>query len=218
MSAYETSRKQLNYMQAWIKYYDDGSEILQSYSTDVVKKTPDGKYIRLWRGWSPTTMKHVKTWCGHYFRGLPYSDGTHEDLSVASKMLGFSKWFNEYENAPRPTHREYYTKEDIVSNVNNIINQLEKKPYAYKDMRHIFNSFNTTCYGRLYKYYKGNDRLQRLITIMNMCVKENVTKYKKFGAENITVKLCDFNFKKIWDNSLCQLYPEYEWNSSKKDS
>ena len=44
----EIERKRLNYMQAYIKYYDDGSQILQSYNTDVVKRTPDGQYIRLW--------------------------------------------------------------------------------------------------------------------------------------------------------------------------
>lgn len=46
--AHEIDRQRLNYMQAWIKKYDDGSEILMSYNTDVVKKTPDGRYIRLW--------------------------------------------------------------------------------------------------------------------------------------------------------------------------
>ena len=88
--AYEINRKQLNYMQAVIKYYDDGSEILQSYSTNVVKKTPDGKYIRLWDGWSSSTMKQVKAYCGHYFRGLPFADGTYENLTREPQRRGYS--------------------------------------------------------------------------------------------------------------------------------
>jgi hypothetical protein len=47
-----------------IKRFDDGSEVLQSYATDVLKKTADGVFIRLWGGWSATTGTHIKSYCG----------------------------------------------------------------------------------------------------------------------------------------------------------
>lgn len=52
------------YGKAKIKAFADGSEVLQSYNTDVLKRTADGRYIRLWAGWSMTTGTHIKSYCG----------------------------------------------------------------------------------------------------------------------------------------------------------
>lgn len=49
---------------AIIKQFTDGSEVLQSYNTDVLKKTAEGVFIRLWGGWSATTGTHIKSYCG----------------------------------------------------------------------------------------------------------------------------------------------------------
>ena len=52
------------YGKAKIKVFADGSEVLQSYNTDVLKKTAEGVYLRLWDGWSATTGTHIKSYCG----------------------------------------------------------------------------------------------------------------------------------------------------------
>ena len=45
-------------------YCDDGSEVLQSYETKVLRRYSDGTLYRLWNGWSATTGKHIKAFCG----------------------------------------------------------------------------------------------------------------------------------------------------------
>ena len=45
-------------------YCDDGSEILQSYQTQIVRRYPDGTITRLWNDWTPTTGKHIRKFCG----------------------------------------------------------------------------------------------------------------------------------------------------------
>lgn len=58
-----TCRKSF-YGKAIVKQFADGSEVLQSYTTDVLKKTAEGVFIRLWGGWSATTGTHIKSYCG----------------------------------------------------------------------------------------------------------------------------------------------------------
>ena len=43
---------------------DNGTETLFSYDTAIIRKTPEGKLIRLWDDWSATTGKHIKAYCG----------------------------------------------------------------------------------------------------------------------------------------------------------
>jgi hypothetical protein len=59
-----TNGRKSFYGKAIVKRFDDGSEVLQSYTTDVLKRTADGRYIRLWSGWSMTTGTHIKSYCG----------------------------------------------------------------------------------------------------------------------------------------------------------
>lgn len=40
---------------------DNGEKVLQSYCTDVCKVTSDGRFVRLWSGYSATTMRHVNS-------------------------------------------------------------------------------------------------------------------------------------------------------------
>ena len=38
--------------------------ILFSYETPVLKQTEEGDFVRLWDGWSQTTGRHIKAFCG----------------------------------------------------------------------------------------------------------------------------------------------------------
>lgn len=62
------------YARAVVRVYDDGTEVMRSYETDVMAKRPDGTLVRLvkyWNGkdgavseWSNTTGRHIKAFCG----------------------------------------------------------------------------------------------------------------------------------------------------------
>ena len=52
------------YGKAVVSVYDDGTEILRSYATDVIARDPDGSLRRLWSGWSATTGRHIAAFCG----------------------------------------------------------------------------------------------------------------------------------------------------------
>lgn len=52
------------YGKALVKVYDDGTEVLQSYKTDVMKRKPDGTLVRLWWDWSATTGRHIYAFVG----------------------------------------------------------------------------------------------------------------------------------------------------------
>lgn len=43
---------------------DDGTEHLFSYNTEIVRKEKSGTIKRVWTGWSQTTGKHIKAYCG----------------------------------------------------------------------------------------------------------------------------------------------------------
>lgn len=185
----EIERKQLNYMNAWIKYYDDGSQILMSYSTDVVKRTPDGKYIRLWHSWSSSTMKQVKAYCGHYFRGLPYEDGTHEDLKASNKRKGF-----KYDGRAK-----YLTKDDVEMYTRNFIRDLQQKNYKWM----IEMSYNTLCNKGLKKWAKSEKR-KRLVDALYSCATNKPTK----NAVGVLAKMYNFKFEDVWNNALAKDWGE----------
>ena len=52
------------YGKAVVEMADDGSETLYSYGTPIVKKTAAGELVKLWDGWSATTGRHIKAFCG----------------------------------------------------------------------------------------------------------------------------------------------------------
>ena len=63
-------------------YCDDGSEVLQSYQTQIVRRYPDGTITRLWNDWSATTGKHIKAFCGlnkKQYLELPIGNKPEED-------------------------------------------------------------------------------------------------------------------------------------------
>lgn len=45
---------------------DNGEKVLQSYNTEVCKITPEGEFIRLWGGYSLTTMRHINAFIELY--------------------------------------------------------------------------------------------------------------------------------------------------------
>lgn len=49
---------------------DNGEKILQSYNTYVCKITEKGELVRLWDGYSCTTMRHIKAFLNLF--GLEY--------------------------------------------------------------------------------------------------------------------------------------------------
>lgn len=40
---------------------DNGETVLQSYNTEVCKIISGGEFVRLWSGYSVTTMKHINS-------------------------------------------------------------------------------------------------------------------------------------------------------------
>ena len=40
---------------------DNGEKVLQSYNIEVCKVTSGGQFVRLWSGYSATTMRHVNS-------------------------------------------------------------------------------------------------------------------------------------------------------------
>lgn len=64
------------YGKAKVYTSSDGSETLYSYGTAIIKRTPSGSLVRLWGGWSATTGRHIKAFCGlckSQFMALPYT-------------------------------------------------------------------------------------------------------------------------------------------------
>ena len=56
---------------------DETGTTLYSYGIPVLKKNKDGTLIRLWKGWSATTGRHIKAFCGlnrGEYMQLPYDD------------------------------------------------------------------------------------------------------------------------------------------------
>ena len=43
---------------------DGNTEILYSYGTKIASKDKNGQIKRLWGGWSQTTGRHIKAFCG----------------------------------------------------------------------------------------------------------------------------------------------------------
>lgn len=187
----EIDRKRLNYMSAIIKYYDDGSQILQSYSTDVVKRTPEGKYIRLWRSWSPSTMKQVKTYCGHYFRGLPYEDGTYEDTRPEYHRRGYN-----IDGRLKPL-----TLVQVDASVKNFIHNLKSKNFRWL----VNYDYNTACNKELKKHKEmQSNKRQRLLDALYSCATQKPTK----NAIGILAKMYNFDFEELWNNGLIKDWGE----------
>ncbi len=49
------------YSKAKVIIKDNGETVLQSYNTEVCKVDSAGKFVRLWDGYSVTTMRHINS-------------------------------------------------------------------------------------------------------------------------------------------------------------
>lgn len=59
-----TSHKSF-YGKAKVIIYADGTEVLQSYNTDILRREKNGKLVKLYHSEpSATTLRHVKAFCG----------------------------------------------------------------------------------------------------------------------------------------------------------
>ena len=84
------------YGKALVLEYADGTQVLKSYDTKVLKRKPDGTLVRMWDGWSATTGRHIKTFCGLNkagFEALPYKYDpdrtvTASDVRVYAERYG----------------------------------------------------------------------------------------------------------------------------------
>jgi len=63
------------YGKADVRDMPDGSKVLKSYSTDVAKVTADGKFVRLWSGYSATSMRHISDFAMQYTNDFPNGVG-----------------------------------------------------------------------------------------------------------------------------------------------
>lgn len=52
------------YGKAFVIVDDDNTETLYSYGTKIITRTNKGDFVRHWGGWSQTTGRHIKAFCG----------------------------------------------------------------------------------------------------------------------------------------------------------
>lgn len=52
------------YGKAVVQIEENGTETLYSYNTPIIKRFVSGEMVRLWDGWSATTGRHIKAFCG----------------------------------------------------------------------------------------------------------------------------------------------------------
>lgn len=77
MKTYElkpTDGRKSFYGKATVIINEDGSETLMSYGTPIIRQDAAGKLTRIWLGWSATTGRHIKSFCGlnkKEFEALP---------------------------------------------------------------------------------------------------------------------------------------------------
>ena len=67
MKRYEltpTNGQKSFYGKTFVEIEEDGTEILYSYNTPIIKRLKSGELIKLYDGWTQTTGKHIKAFCG----------------------------------------------------------------------------------------------------------------------------------------------------------
>lgn len=67
MKKYElipTDGRKSFYGKAVVIVEDNGTETLYSYGTPIIKRLVSGDLVKLWEGWTATTGRHIKAFCG----------------------------------------------------------------------------------------------------------------------------------------------------------
>ena len=52
------------YGKAVVQIEENGTETLLSDGTPIIKRFVSGEMVKLWNGWSVTTGRHIKAFCG----------------------------------------------------------------------------------------------------------------------------------------------------------
>ncbi len=52
------------YGKAQVHILENGDKVLYSYGVKILTETADGHYIKHWDGWTQTTGRHIKAFCG----------------------------------------------------------------------------------------------------------------------------------------------------------
>lgn len=94
MKTYELSpvlgQQESFYGKAHVQEYDDGSAVLFSYYTPIIRREKNGSLSRLWAGWSATTGRHIYAFCGlrkKDFTALPV-DRRYDGMNKAAAYSG----------------------------------------------------------------------------------------------------------------------------------
>lgn len=90
MKMYElipTDGRKSFYGKAKVVIGSDGSETLYSYDTPIIKRDKAGKLSRLYAGWSATTGRHIKAFCG--LNKAEFFQLSHE-ITPAEKAAAYS--------------------------------------------------------------------------------------------------------------------------------
>lgn len=75
---------------AVVETYSDGSAVLFSYNTPIIKRLLHGELVRLYAGWSQTTGRHIKAFCGldkAGFMALPHKTTPAEKAEAYAGTL-----------------------------------------------------------------------------------------------------------------------------------
>lgn len=59
-----TDERKSFYGKAVVMVEDNGTETLFSYGTPILKRLVSGELVKLWDGWTATTGRHIKAFCG----------------------------------------------------------------------------------------------------------------------------------------------------------
>ena len=180
------AKRRVDCMQAWIKEYEDGTLVLQSWNTDVVRRTPSGQYIRLWGGHSVHTSQQVKRAFDQSFRYLPFADGTYEDLKPEPARSGYT--FDSYGYS---VSNHIYRK-NIKTRVKEFFNRFE----GNKTINTLCNEYTTCLDKEIRQHFKKNKPMLELFRAMRVCLE------KKDRQDEISMlcKLCNYDFQEVYDH------------------
>lgn len=67
MKKYEltpTDGRKSFYGKAIVQIEENGTETLLSYGTPIIKRLVSGELVKLWDGWTVTTGRHIRAFCG----------------------------------------------------------------------------------------------------------------------------------------------------------
>lgn len=78
------------YGKAFVEINTAGTETLYSYGTPIISRNKRGNLKKLWGGWSATTGRHIKSFCGlnkKEFEQLPHTFTTYEKAQAYGGTL-----------------------------------------------------------------------------------------------------------------------------------